>query len=118
VAHQNPNRLRRRIFDMGPQPIAAKPNPPVLADGQNPRGVQYTVEYEEFEAAYRSWFAANRQFEKERQAWERKFGQAAEIDLWSVDAGEYLMNDPKRYRETLPAGVQIGPYHDANRRVI
>ena len=119
IRSENPNRQRRRIWDTGPYLAMKKPEGPVLANGQDPASVEHQVELEEYERDYRRWFAARRQFEIERAEWEKtSSGGAVELDLWHVDAGEFLAHDPRRYHATRPAGRTAGPKSDACRKVL
>jgi hypothetical protein len=117
-SRENPNGLRKKIWDTGPYLALVMPKAPVLADGAEPNGVEHRVALEQYETDYRAWHAAERQFKRERAEFEKQHGQAVEIDAWHVDAGEMLGNDPRRYRETLPPGLTPGANVGASRKIM
>jgi hypothetical protein len=98
--------MRAAIFDIGPQRVVAKPAAPVLAAGQDPNSIEYRVAMEQFEADYRAYAAAERPFMSQRKIFEKEFGQAVEIVMWSVDAAESVEHDPRRFHYVLPAGIK------------
>jgi hypothetical protein len=96
------------IFDLGPQFNMAKPVRPVLAADTVEARVELEVDLEEYEKVYRDYVIAERQFQRERKQWEKQNpgGGAVEVNMWSTDAGEALMRDPRRYH-AAPAGLKV-----------
>jgi hypothetical protein len=110
--------MRTRIWDTGPYLAVARPKAPVLGEGEV-AAIEYRVQLEHYERDYRAFVPVERQFLRERAAWEKESGGGPiEIDTWQVDAGEMLGRDPRRYFAQLPAGVGPGPKVGINRKIL
>lgn len=48
--------------------------------------------------------------EAEYKEWENQYGGPVRIEQWAVDARHSLTVEPKRYKLTLPKGIEPGRY--------
>ena len=116
------NNLKVKIWDLGPTRPAAPEAPiaPVETDFKGAtRIADFAVAQVKFEDALVDYKTALRAYAAEREAydkWRRETGGPVEIEMWSVNAKEAELRDPKRYTRKLPKGHKPGHAHLENER--